>query len=168
MATASILEGVGVSAVSTFMGLPPLLNAESQTLNLDLIFQYLGAAAEITSGAYLTAAGSILTVEARHSSYVRGELGEVPFPSAFDIPLDFDQVYSLASLFIKSCPDSNPSLPVKAFPALTATASGSNMVKLAPADDSVFAGHMGDLYAIWVGYPDNAVVSISSRLQGLF
>lgn len=133
MATANILEGVGVSA-------------------------YLGAAASIASDAYLTAAGSILTVEARHSSFIKNQLDLVPFPQAFDVPLDFDQVYSLASLFIKSCPESNPALPVKAFPALTAEADGDNMVKLTPADDSVFAGHQGDLYAIWVGYPDNAVV----------
>jgi len=102
IATANILEGVGVSA-------------------------YLGAAANITAPAYLTAAGSILTVEARHSAYLRasttpeGTLS--PFPSPFDIPLDFNEVYSLASLFISSCPKSNPALPVKAFPTLALTDS---------------------------------------------
>jgi len=102
IATANILEGVGVSA-------------------------YLGAAANITNPGYLTAAGSILTVEARHSSYLRasttpeGTLS--PFPSPFDTPLDFDEVYSLATLFITSCPKSNPALPVKAFPTLALTNS---------------------------------------------
>lgn len=38
---------------------------------------------------YLTAAGAILTVEARHSSYLRAELKESPFPNPFDTPLDF-------------------------------------------------------------------------------
>ncbi|CAD0093853.1 unnamed protein product [Aureobasidium mustum] len=94
MATASLVEGLGVSA-------------------------YLGAAALITNKDYLTAAGSILTVEARHDSFIRGNLDMSPFPQPFDVPLDFDQVYSLAATLIKSCPASNPTLPVKAFPSLS-------------------------------------------------
>lgn len=67
---------------------------------------------------YLTAAGSILTVEARHTSYIRASLSESPFPSPFDTPLDFNQVYSLASAFITG--GSSPvKLPFMAFPTLT-------------------------------------------------
>jgi len=89
----SILEGVGVSA-------------------------YLGAANRIASKAYVTAAGSILTVESRHSAYIRSALHESPFPAPFDVPLDFNPVYSLAAQFIVSCPASNGKLPFTAFPAL--------------------------------------------------
>ncbi len=81
------------------------------------------------SKTYLTAAGSILTVEARHSSYLRAQLGEDPFAQPFDTPLDFDEVYSLASQFIESCPKTNPALPVKAFPAVSLDPSTSMPIR---------------------------------------
>ncbi|PQK09192.1 hypothetical protein BB8028_0001g12630 [Beauveria bassiana] len=114
LATASILEGVGVSA-------------------------YLGAAADIMSKAYLTAAGSILTVESRHSSYIRASLDQKPFPQPFDTPLSYNEVYSLASGFIKSCPETNPPLPVKAFPAVAVAADTKMPIKA--GDEIVLQTH---------------------------
>ncbi|PWY96871.1 hypothetical protein BCV70DRAFT_109368 [Testicularia cyperi] len=101
LATARVLEGVGVSA-------------------------YLGAARNITDKNYLEAAGSILTVESRHASYLIAQTndGGNAIPAAFDTPLDFSQVYSLAAPFIASCPD-NATLPITAFPALTLSADSA-------------------------------------------
>ena len=42
-----------------------------------------------------------------------------PWGGSFDVPLSLNDVFSLAAPFIKSCPSSNPTLPVKAFPSLT-------------------------------------------------
>ncbi|KAL9111278.1 MAG: hypothetical protein Q9227_004357 [Pyrenula ochraceoflavens] len=91
----SVLEGVGVSA-------------------------YLGAAGSIMNKTYLEAAGSILSVEARHSAYIRSSLGNSPVNSPFETPLDFNQVYSLAAPFISDASNS-AKLPFMAFPMLMAS-----------------------------------------------
>jgi hypothetical protein len=126
LATASVLEGVGVSA-------------------------YLGAAAEITTPGYLTAAGSILTVEARHNAYLRAALQSSPFAQPFDAPLDFNEVYTLAAPFIVSCPTSNPTfLPLKAFPSLTVVSTDKiwtgSSITIQSADTSLASG----VYAAFV------------------
>jgi len=93
---ASVLEGVGTSA-------------------------YLGGAGLITSKAYLGVAGSILVTESLHTSIQRFSLGEVAPANPFGTALGLNDVYTLASAFIVSCPASNPMLPLMAFPTLTAT-----------------------------------------------
>jgi len=97
----SVIENVGVSA-------------------------YLGAAASISEKAYLTVAGSILTTESRHQGWMSSAVLKGPaWSGPEDTPLDFNEVYSIASQFITSCPSSNPPLPFKAFPALTLSDDGS-------------------------------------------
>jgi hypothetical protein len=107
LAIANVLEGVGVSA-------------------------YLGAAKFVKSPDYLTAAGSILTVESRHSAYLRENQTPAlsPFPSPFDIALGFNDVFSLAAPFITGCPSGpTSSLEVlkgfSAFPAITVSPAGT-------------------------------------------
>jgi len=93
-ALSAVLEGVGTAA-------------------------YLGAAQYITNPAYLEAAAAILTTETRHTAWVQSAvMSNAAWSGAFDTPLDLDQVYSLAAAFITGCPSTNPTLPVKAFPAL--------------------------------------------------
>jgi hypothetical protein len=107
------------------------------------------------SKAYLTDAGSILTVEARHNAYIRSSLSEAPFPAPFDTPLDLDEVYSLAAQFIVSCPSDNPTLPVKAFPVLglgtTGTiVSGDTITLLTPGYTIAPVDGTSPLYAAFI------------------
>ncbi|KAK3327507.1 ferritin-like domain-containing protein [Cercophora scortea] len=97
--TAAVLENVGVSA-------------------------YLGAASLISDGSILTTAGSILTVEARHQTFIRTASKLVAVPQAFDTPLSPQQVFSLAAPFITSCPEGS-NLIIKPFPTLAMAAGQS-------------------------------------------
>jgi len=72
--TAAVLENVGVSA-------------------------YDGAAQFIENADLLTAAGSIVAVEARHASYLNLITGASPFPASFETPLTPDEVLEAAGPF---------------------------------------------------------------------
>lgn len=104
VATAGILEAVGVSA-------------------------YLGAAPLLADPALLGAAGSILTIEARHQTAIRVFGASAAIPAGFDVPLGPRHVFSLAAPFITSCPDGS-NLQVEAFPAL-AMADGQDPAAVA-------------------------------------
>lgn len=77
-ATARVVENVGVGA-------------------------YLGGAALIDDVVILEAAGSILTVEARHQTVLNILSGASAVPSPFDIPLTPSEVLALAGPFISGC-----------------------------------------------------------------
>jgi len=131
---------------------------------------YLGAAASIINDTYLTAAGSILTTEARHSAYLRAALGEVPFAQAFDNPLDFNEVYTVASPFISSCPSNNGALPVKAFPSLTMSSMDAVMVgaKVAVTAGKGFDTSATDINAAFITVTGPAWAPIESMGDGKF
>lgn len=77
-ATARVVENVGVGA-------------------------YLGAAHLVSDPQLLTAAGSILTTEARHQTMLNLLGGGTAIPQAFDIALLPPQVLAIASPFISGC-----------------------------------------------------------------
>ncbi|KAK5679328.1 hypothetical protein LTS10_008143 [Elasticomyces elasticus] len=79
---------------------------------------YLGAAPLITAANYLTIAGSILVTEALHTSMQRSAINEIPMANPYGTPLDPDSVYTLAAMFIESCPASNAALPFEPYPSL--------------------------------------------------
>ncbi|KAL5604147.1 hypothetical protein BROUX41_002134 [Berkeleyomyces rouxiae] len=92
---AAVLENVGVSA-------------------------YLGAASLVSASSILTAAGSILTIESRHQTFIRTAAQLVAVPQPFDAPLTPRMVFTLAAPFISSCPEGS-NLAITPFAALSVT-----------------------------------------------
>ena len=102
---------------------------DSPTSFVDLanMITSVGIGADLGGGALLTddpqlltAASSILTLEARHDSYLRAGVGGSPFPTAFDTSLPAVFAYNLAQPFIKECPK-EAQLPIPMLPKLTLT-----------------------------------------------
>lgn len=101
--------------VSGFLGL-------SQVIENVGVSAYLGAAGDIADPGYVTVAGSILTVEARHNAFIRFLNNYTPFPTPYDTPQSASNVVGIVSPFFTSCPEgSAPTIP--AFPALTLASS---------------------------------------------
>jgi len=72
----------------------------AQTFEDTGVSAYNGAAPMIKSKEVLTAAGSIVQVEARHAAAIRLQNKEEPSPAAFDPPLDEAQVLKAVEPFI--------------------------------------------------------------------
>ncbi|TFY79368.1 hypothetical protein EWM64_g4646 [Hericium alpestre] len=73
---------------------------------------------------YALAAATLLSTEARQAGWIASAVRkEGAWSGPFETPLDMNQVYTLASSFITSCPSSNVALPVQAFPQLSFTNS---------------------------------------------
>lgn len=81
---------------------------------------YLGAAHLVQDPVVLTAAASILTIEARHQTILNLFQGGSAIPQSFDIPLLPQEVLAIAGPFISGC-----DLGVPANAALAATNTGT-------------------------------------------
>lgn len=77
-ATARVVENVGVGA-------------------------FLGAATLLTDPQLLSAAATILTVEARHQTILNVLTGGTAIPAFFDVALTPPQVLAIAGAFISGC-----------------------------------------------------------------
>jgi hypothetical protein len=134
VATAGILESVGVSA-------------------------YLGAAPLVTDPTILSAAGSILTIEARHETFVRAATGVTASPSPFDTPLGPKAVFTLAAPFITSCPGGS-NLALTPFPTLTVTqpaeAAAGGITPLTAGTILNFQTDAGAEQALFCGFTNSA------------
>ena len=122
---------------------------------------YLGASGLLSNKQTLTYAASILTVESRHNTWVRSAAqNEDGFPTPFEQPLTVNQVYTLASAFITSCPSSNAPLKAQAFPALTVSPNGTAQ----PGDTLTLTANTtlpsSGLYAVFLA--NNAPVAVQT------
>ncbi|KAK0099552.1 hypothetical protein ONS96_008055 [Cadophora gregata f. sp. sojae] len=114
VATAAVLENVGVSAYVFLIVIWFVARKLIQN-------RYLAAAPLVKTPGILTVAAEIVTVEARHQTFIRTASRVAAIPSAFDTPLGIRAVFTLAAGFISSCP-AGSNLAITPFPALTMTA----------------------------------------------
>ncbi|KAI0373539.1 hypothetical protein BV20DRAFT_1033848 [Pilatotrama ljubarskyi] len=155
---------------------PAAFLALSQALESVGDAAYLGAAQFVSDKTVLTAAASILSVEARHAGWVSSSVQkQQPWNGAFEAPLTPSGAYSLASLFVTNCPSSNPALPVKTFPPLTiseaAPAHGTPVaLTFAPAQgQEVAAAHVAWLSGLSVVYSEltaDGTTTVPAGLRG--
>lgn len=69
-----------------------------------------------------------MTDEARHSGYMRKAVETSPFPGASDVPLYPNEIHTMAHVFLASCPASNPTFPIHAFPTLSVSLNAAGAV----------------------------------------
>ncbi|THH32856.1 hypothetical protein EUX98_g1324 [Antrodiella citrinella] len=99
---------------------PQSFVAVSMALETTGMSAYMGAAALLSDKNTLTAATTILAVEARQAAWVSSAvLKNEPWDGPFETPLGPNAIFSVASQFVVSCPSSNPPLPVVNLTALT-------------------------------------------------
>lgn len=95
-----------------------------------------------------------MTVEARHTAFIRALLKQAPVPQPFENPLSPMSVFTLASQFIVSCPSSNAPLPFTAFPPLQlgsqgAVSTGQTITILTPGFELVPAPNQ-TIFAVFI------------------
>ncbi|KAH7888097.1 ferritin-like domain-containing protein, partial [Phlebopus sp. FC_14] len=92
--------------------------ATARALEIVGVAAYLGALTAVSNPSLVTAAGSIMTVEARHQSILNILSGQTSIPQPFDVALQPAEVLTLAGPFISGC-----DLGLSANPPLTVTNS---------------------------------------------
>ncbi|GAA5949245.1 hypothetical protein JCM3765_003342 [Sporobolomyces pararoseus] len=139
LAFSQVVEGLGVSA-------------------------YLGAAGDIENANYVTAAGSILTVEARHNAFVRLLNSYQPAATPFDTPLSAANVVSIAAPLFVSCPEgSAPTIqPPPGLTLNSTTYSIGSTISVAPTnasavntDQQLYCGFASGLDSAFSEWKDN-------------
>ncbi|KAI0031954.1 ferritin-like domain-containing protein [Vararia minispora EC-137] len=126
-------------------------------------FVALSSALESVGASAYTGAAKFISDKAciQHSGWVESTIRKgAPWGTAYETPLDLNQVFTLASAFIVACPETNPELPVTAFPPLST------------AGPAIAGGNIGlnytvpsssdTLYAVFLNGANSVVVALSS------
>ncbi|KAA1466035.1 hypothetical protein DENSPDRAFT_768150 [Dentipellis sp. KUC8613] len=130
---------------------------------------YLGAAHLLSDPTLLTAAASILTVEARHQSILNVLNNGQAIPQAFDLPLLPQEVLAIAGPFISGCDVGIPANPTLTVTNTGTVAAGTSLTFKSPAlngsTDGMFCQMLAGGMPFSLSLPiDNCVVP--SGLQG--
>ncbi|KAI0351015.1 hypothetical protein OH77DRAFT_1498721 [Trametes cingulata] len=96
----------------------------------------IGAAGFINGTGLAIATAAAAATESRHAGWITSAVQKrQPWDGAWETPLSPSDAYSLLNTYIGDCPDTNPDLPFKTYPALTVypgypTADGTVFVSL--------------------------------------
>ncbi|KAI0059286.1 hypothetical protein BV25DRAFT_1136796 [Artomyces pyxidatus] len=159
----------GKNNVSTFIAISDMLETVGTSA-------YSGSAHYLQNKDLLTTAGAILAVEARQSTWINNAVrGGNPWSTAYDTPLDLNQVFTLASSVIVSCPANNTAIPVTPNPPLTASPAlaqpGQNVTVSYPGAGNgtgLFAAFLSGVTPTFIPLSGNGsfTVTIPSQLRG--
>jgi hypothetical protein len=153
-------------------------NSVQTFVNLSLVFESVGASAytgalqSLSTPAVVTAAGAILSTEARQSSWVgTAVVGVTPWGTAFETPINGTEAFTLASGFIVSCPSTNPSLGLQAFPTFNITGTpipGQNVSVQLPSTsaNATFVAFSSGLDVQFVAIDTNGNVVVPQNVSG--
>jgi len=153
-------------------------NSVQSFANLSLVFESVGASAysgaiqSLSTPDIVTTAATILSTEARQSSWVgTAVVGVAPWGTSFETPITGDDAFTLASQFIVSCPTTNPSLGLQDFPSLNITGSPipGQTVTVQPTATSVqptFIAFLSGLLVQFVAIGSNGDVTIPDNVSG--
>ncbi|KAH8921273.1 hypothetical protein BT69DRAFT_1264685 [Atractiella rhizophila] len=122
---------------------PATFLVTARALEMVGVSAYSGGAQLVQNPSILTAAASILSIEARHSSLTNLFAGGNAVPQAFDIPLTPNSVLALALGFLKDCSAKDLGLTANTPLSVIAQETGTALIK----QDSLLAFQADNLDA---------------------
>ncbi|KAJ3886989.1 ferritin-like domain-containing protein [Lentinula edodes] len=115
---------------------------------------YSGASELLSDRELLPAASSILSTEARQSTWIQSTVQHLnPWSGAFEVPLTPNQIFTIASNFIVTCPSSNPPIAAThAFPpiGIPTTAAPGASVQLSFNLNETSASDLSELFVAFL------------------